>query len=158
MNSNARRNLLGIAAGLFAIALPLHAQASHCSTAATAGSWAYTYTGSILTPNGAVPAASVGRYIQDAAGNVSGSQTRSVAGASGVEEISGTLSVNPDCTGTATINVFVNGQMQRTAVLALVYDSNGNHARMIFQSLTLPDGTNIPVVLTNDANRMVTKD
>jgi hypothetical protein len=158
MNSNITRNLLGIAAMLFALAMPLHAQASHCSTALTAGSWAYTYTGSVITANGPAPAASAGRYTQDTAGNVTGSQTRTVAGASGVEEISGTLSVNADCTGTATINVFVNGQLQRTTVLALVYDSNGNHLRMIFQSLTLPDGTNVPVVLTVDANRLVTKD
>ena len=47
---------------------------------------------------------------------------------------------------------------QRTAVLALVYDGNTNHARMIFQSLTLPDGTNLPVVLTIDANRLFSKD
>jgi hypothetical protein len=52
--------------------------------------------------------------------------------------------VNKDCTAIATINVLVNGQLQRTADLALVYDSDGNHARMIFQSLKLPDGTNIP--------------
>ena len=52
----------------------------------------------------------------------------------------------------------VSGQLQRTAVLALVYDSNENHARMIFQSLTLPDGTNVPVVLTVEANRLVNKD
>jgi len=81
-----------------------------------------------------------------------------VAGTAGAEEIQGTISVNADCTGTGTINVIVNGQLQRTAVLALVYDSNTNHARMIFQSLTLPDGTNIPVVLTVDANRMAPKD
>jgi hypothetical protein len=81
-----------------------------------------------------------------------------VAGQSGVEDIAGTVSVNKDCTATATIEVLVSGQLQRTATLELVYDSNGNHARMIFQSLKLPDGTNIPAVLTIDANRLVNKD
>src|SRR5246127_3991411 len=130
-------------------------QAAQCSTAASAGNWAYTYTGTIFTPNGPLPAASVGHFHQDAAGNITGSQTRSVAGNSGVEDISGTTSVNKDCTGTATVNVFVNGQLQRTAVIAGAYDSNGNHARDIFQSLTLPDGTNIPVVITADLSRVV---
>jgi len=51
---------------------PGDAQASQCSNASTAGKWAYTYTGTIFTPNGALPAASVGHYSQDAAGNVSG--------------------------------------------------------------------------------------
>jgi len=66
--------------------------------------------------------------------------------------------VNTDCTAIGTIDVLVNGQLQRTAVLALVYDSNGNHVRMIFQSVTLPDGTNVPVVITIDGNRLTTKD
>ena len=158
MKFNSARILPGLAGILAAALIPLHAQGSHCSTAAAAGNWAYTYTGSVITPNGPVPAASVGHYSQDAAGKVTGSQTRSVAGSSGVEEILGTLSVNADCTGTGTINVFVNGQLQRTAVLVLAYDSSGNHARMIFESLTLPDGTNIPVVLTVDANRLVPRD
>jgi hypothetical protein len=131
--------------------------AGSCSLASTAGNWAYTYTGTIFTPNGPVPAASVGRYHQDAAGNLSGSQTRSVAGMSGVEDISGTITVNSNCTATATINVSVGGQLQRTAVLALVFDSNGNHGRAIFESLTLPDQTNVPVVLTADASRLTTQ-
>lgn len=152
-----RRMLVALAVAVFvSAALPAHA--AHCFEASPAGSWAYTYTGTIFTANGALPAASVGLYTQDAAGNVVGSQTRSVAGSSGVEDISGTVAVNPDCTATATINVFVNGQLQRTAVLALVYDTNGNHVRMIFQSLTLPDGTNVPVVITLDGSRLTPKD
>ena len=137
---------------------PLHAEAARCSTAATAGKWAYTYTGTIFTQNGPLPAASVGHFSQDEAGNLTGSQTRSVAGSSGVEDISGTVSVNKDCTGTATISVFVSGVLQRTAVLAVAYDNNMNHARGIFESLVLPDGTNVPVVLTSDNSRVFTKD
>lgn len=143
------------AVALLSLTSSLHAS---CTNATAAGKWAYTYTGTILTQNGFLPAASVGFFSQDAAGNISGSQTRSVAGDSGVEDISGTVTVNKNCTATATISVLVNGQLQRTAVLALVYDSNGNHARMIFQSLVLPDGTKIPVVLTIDANRLVSQD
>jgi hypothetical protein len=133
---------------------PMHAHASPCSLANTAGNWAYTYTGTIFTPGGPLPAASVGHYHQDAAGNITGSQTRSVAGSSAVEDISGTVSVNSDCTATATINVLVNGQLQRTAVLQGVMDNNRKHARDIFQSLTLADGTNVPVVLTADVNKI----
>jgi len=154
VKTNARRLLLVLAAASAGILAPLRAQASSCSTGSIAGNWAYTYTGTILTASGALPAASVGRFHQDAQGNVSGSQTRSVAGMSGVEDISGTISVNEDCTATGTISVFVNGQLQRTAVLTLVYDSDGNHLRSIFQSLTLPDGTNVPVVITIEGERL----
>jgi len=158
MQSNFARTLLVVSISFVAILAPLQAGASNCSNAATAGRWAYTYTGTIFTPSGPLPAASVGRFHQDAAGNIRGSQTRSVAGDSGVEDIMGTVTANKDCTATATINVFQNGELQRSAVLALVYDSDGNHARMIFQSLTLPDGTNVPVVLTVDASRLASKD
>jgi len=147
---------LGLGFGV--VAAPLQAGAAQCSTAAAAGKWAYTYTGTIFTPNGPVPAASVGHFSQDAAGNLTGSQTRSVAGSSGVEDISGTVSVNKDCTGMATISVFVNGQLQRTAVLAVAFDTNVNHGRGIFQSLVLPDGTNVPVVITSDNSRVFPKD
>jgi hypothetical protein len=154
-----RMLLTAFLAFVFSVALtPLQAEASHCSTAAAAGKWAYTYTGTIFTQNGPLPAASVGHFSQDAAGKITGSQTRSVAGNSGVEDISGTASVNKDCTGTATVDVLVNGQVQRTAVLAVVYDNNMNHARAIFQSLTLPDGTNVPVVITIDYARLFTRD
>jgi hypothetical protein len=132
---------------------PLQAEAAHCSAEATAGKWAYTYTGTIFTQNGPLPAASVGHFVLDAAGNLTGSQARSVAGNSGIEDIAGTVSTNKDCTGTATIEVFVNGQLQRTAVLAVAYDNDMKHARAIFQSLTLPDGTNVPVVITLDETK-----
>lgn len=158
MKTNFVRTLLVLGAVLVATLAPLQMHAASCSTASTAGSWAYTYTGTIFTPNGPLPAASVGRFRQDAGGDITGSQARSVAGQSGAEDISGTVSVNSNCTASATINVLVNGQLQRSASLALVYDSSGNHMRAIFQSLTLPDGTNVPVVITIDANRVVSRD
>ena len=157
MKKTIGRTILGLGAVLAVILAPALAQAG-CSNASAAGHWAYTYSGTIFTPSGPLPAASVGHFRQDISGNVSGSQSRTVAGQSGSEDISGTISVNSDCTASATINVFVNGQLLRTAALALVYDSSGNHVRALFQSLTLPDGTNIPVVLTIDGNRATLKE
>jgi hypothetical protein len=154
MKTHIARVLLMLNATVVLMLVPLQAEASHCSNVGQAGNWAYTYVGTIFTPGGPVPAASVGHFSQDGAGNIIGSQARSVAGSSGVEDITGSVTVNRDCTATATINVLVAGVLQRTAVLALVYDNSKNHARMIFQSLTLPDGTNVPVVITIDANRL----
>jgi hypothetical protein len=158
MKSNSTRFLLLLCATSVLMLVPLQAEVDRCSNVGQAGNWAYTYIGTIFTPGGPLPAASVGHFSQDAAGNITGSQARSVAGSSGVEDIEGSVAVNRDCTATATINVLVAGVLQRTAVLALVYDTNKNHARMIFQSLKLPDGTNIPVVITIDANRLFSKD
>ena len=151
-------HVLAVAGAIAATFAPSQAAAARCSLSGTSGSWAYTYSGTIFTPAGPVPAASVGRFSQDAGGNVIGSQTRSVAGVSGVEDISGSVSVNRDCSASATIDVSVNGQVTRTAVLALVYDNNQNQARGIFQSLTLPNGTNVPVVITIDFARVFPKD
>src|SRR6201993_4773569 len=124
MKTSILRTLLVLGVVLAATLVPFQANAAQCSTASTAGNWAYTYTGTIFTPNGPLPAGSVGHFHQDAAGNVSGSQARSVAGIPGVEDISGTVSVNKDCTASATVDVSVNGQLQRTTNLALVYDNN----------------------------------
>src|SRR5216684_3799895 len=121
MKTNFARALLVLGATFILALAPLQAEA--CSTAGQAGNWAYTYTGTIFTQNGPLPAASVGHFSQDSAGNVTGSQARSVAGNSGVEDIAGNVTVNKDCTGSATISVFVNGQLQRTAVLAIAFDS-----------------------------------
>jgi hypothetical protein len=154
MKTNLARALLVLGATFVLALAPLQAEASNCSSAATAGNWAYTYTGTIFTPSGPLPAASVGHFQQDAAGNIKGSQARSVAGQSGAEDIAGTITVNKDCTGSGIIDVLVNGQLQRTTVIALVYDSDGNHVRAIFQSVALPDGTTVPVVITIDGNRL----
>src|SRR5205085_8160876 len=104
MNNNMTRVLLALVVASVVALIPMQASASSCSIAGTAGNWGYTYTGTIFTQNGPVPAAAVGHYHQDAAGNISGRQTRSVAGNSGVEDIAGRLSVNKNCTGIATLD------------------------------------------------------
>ena len=146
--------IIATALVLTLISLPAHA--SHCSQASAAGSWAYTYTGTVYAPD-PFPAAAVGHFSQDSKGNVTGSQTHTLGGATEVEDISGTAIANGDCTAVATINVSVNGQLLRTATLNVVYDSDGNHARMIFTSLTLPGGTVLPVVVTVDAAKVVSR-
>ena len=100
---------------LLVLAVAPNLYAAHCSTAASAGEWSYTYTGTIFTPNGPLPVASVH---------------------------------SRGCEWTE----------QRTGVLAMAYDNNQNHGRGIFQSLTLPDGTNIPVVITLDSARVFIKE
>jgi len=156
MNYPSRHGVLLL--GILVLGLAaLPAMADSCSSRNQAGNWAYTYSGTIFTTSGALPLASVGHFRQDAAGHLHGTQTRSVAGSSGLEDISGTIAVSRDCSATGTINVLVGGQLQRTAVLAVVYDQDGNHVREIFESLTLPDGTNLPVVITIDGNRVTTQ-
>lgn len=157
MNLN---NALHLSAGLLFTAISLSAapasQAGQCSQGSLAGRWGYTYTGAIILPSGAVPVASVGSFKQDAEGALSGSQTRTVAGTSGVEKIKGTISVNADCTGSATISVYddVSGVLLRTAELALIYVDGEREVRLIFKSLVQSDGTNVAVVITANGKRI----
>lgn len=133
-----------------------------CSTAKAAGEWGYVYTGTLfLSPTTPIPVAAVGRYTLDKEGNISGTQTRSIAlGETAQEVIKGTSTVNADCTGTATISVYdpKTGNLLRTAVLATVYVNSQREVRYLFESLVLPNGTSIRVVITADAKRLFTND
>jgi hypothetical protein len=132
----------------------------HCSSWSVAGKWGYTYTGSILLPTGPVPVASVGQFTLDAQGNVSGTQTRNNGGSSAKEYLTGTVSVNPDCTATGTINVAETefGPVVRSAVLAFVFVENSGELRAIFESLTLTNGPSLPVVITVNGKQLFNQD
>lgn len=155
MRHNFARSILAmISFALLLASLAPAAQAATCTLASVAGNWGYTYTGMLLSPSGPVPVAAVGRYVADLNGDISGTQTRTVAGAEAQELIKGSATVNSDCTGTATIGVYDQSRnLLRTAVLAAVYVNNGRQAKDIFESLVLPDGTNVPVVITAEANK-----
>src|SRR4249920_3740338 len=75
-------------------------QAGQCSFGSSAGNFGFTLTGVVILPTGPVPIAAVGRANLDAAGNVSGTESRSVGGGFADESFTGTYSVNADCTGT----------------------------------------------------------
>jgi len=131
-----------------------------CSTAKAAGDWGYVYTGSLILPTGAAPVAAVGRFTADKEGNISGTQTRTIApGEASHEVIKGTATVNSDCTATGTISVYsLSGTLLRTAVLAGVFVNNQREVRYLFESLVLPNGTSIRAVITVDAKRVFTND
>jgi hypothetical protein len=131
-----------------------------CSQAGAAGEWGYTYTGTIFHPTaGAIQTASVGRFSQDAEGNMSGTQTRSVNGSVAVETIKGTGTVNHDCTATYKVDVYDGaGNLLRTAVLAAVFVDNGTEVRAIFASLVLPNGASLPTVITLNGKKLSTEE
>jgi hypothetical protein len=156
MKINVLARIASAAAAALVVAVSLPAQAKQCSQASAAGYWAYTYNGTVFAPD-AAPIAAVGHYHQDAKGNVTGGQTHTLAGQTEAEDITATATVNSNCTGSATINVYLQGTLLRTTTVDLAYDSDGNHVRMIFTSLTLADGTVLPVVATLDGNRVDTK-
>jgi hypothetical protein len=75
---------------------------------------------------------SAGRAVLDAAGNVTGNQTTLIGGGQPSDEtISGSFTVNADCTGTAVVNVFQGTTLVRTSFLDIVFVDNMNEARGI---------------------------
>jgi len=139
----------------FSFLSPVQAQAQHCSAASVSGRWALTTTGSIP---GIGDVAAVGTYTADPSGHLIGSQTRSLGGQVAAETFTGTFSVKPNCTGSATIEVFESGTLVRTSTLDLAYDDNIREQRAIFTSLVLPNGTSLPTVLTIQARRISVHD
>jgi uncharacterized protein YcfJ len=129
------------------------AYAANCSTATVAGNWAFTLTGTLILPTGAVPVAAVARATADNDGNLTGTESRSVGGGYADETVAGNWTVNSDCTGTLTVNIYESGQLVRISVVTMVFDDNSKEARMVQKSLTLPDGQQLPVVITLEARK-----
>ena len=125
-----------------------------CSTARAAGNWGFTLTGTLVLQAGAVPVAAVGTLTADAAGNISGKEARSVGGDFANETITGSWTVNSDCTGTLTAYVYESNVLTRTSVASLVVVDNMREIRMVQQSLTLPGGGTLQVVITLDGKRL----
>jgi hypothetical protein len=128
----------------------------HCSNATAAGKWGFTTNGTVA---GVGPVGAVGRFSQDAAGNLVGIQTRSLNGSIAEETLTGNVTVDPDCTAIATINVFESGTLVRVTTLDVVYVNNVRDAHAIFTSLVLqPSGTKLPTVVTVDLKRLFTSE
>ncbi len=139
---------------LFAVALGIGAQAATCTQAAAAGDWGFSYTGAALTPSASIAITSAGRYTQDVSGNMVGTELRNLAGVPAYEVIKGKFSVRADCTVELLANVYEAGQLVRISVIDGVLLANETELRAVFQSVVLPDGTNLPVVITIEGKKL----
>src|ERR1700730_6124622 len=155
MKPNIATAFVIIAAVTLSIGLATAAYAEdngNCSTATSAGKWGFTLTGTLILPTGPVPGAAVGRVSADAAGNISGTEARKVGGGLANQTLTGSWTVNSDCTATISANIYESGVLVRTSVLAVVFVDNSSKIRGVQESLTLPDGTPLPVVITFEAD------
>jgi len=151
-------HLLGDAFFLASLLIVPVANAGSRSLTSSAGKYGFTLTGVVIPATGPVPIAAVGRAVLDATGNVSGTESRSVGGGFADETFTGTYTVNPDCTGTATLNFYESGVLVRTSILSIVFDNDEREIRMVQKSLELPNGAFLPVVITVEARRIFTDD
>lgn len=153
-----RTTFILLSVGALWIALAPAAQAGSCSLAQAAGQWGASYSGTVLTPSAAIPIASAGRFYQDSSGNVSGTETVNLGGNASDDVFKGKLTLGSHCTWVLVANVYQNGQLVRTSTIDGVYLSNLTEVKAVFRSATLPDGTNLPVVITVYGNRQFTPD
>lgn len=145
MKLNRARTFFGIILLAAVVSLVPAARAHGCTMSEVAGEYGYTSSGTIVTPPvGAFT--TVGHVRFTAAGTFGGAQTTSIAGNFFDETVSGTYTVNSDCTGTAVVNVYHGTTLARTTNLNLVWDDNQKEVRAIF----LTAGT----AITIDAKKM----
>ena len=126
-----------------------------CTSATAAGSFGFTTTGTLILASGPVPVGAVGLITFDLNGNAAGSQDRSLGGAFAHETLTGTLTVNRDCTISLLANVFDSaGTLVRTSTIDGVLVTNGKQFRGIFETVVLANGVSLGSVLTVDGNRV----
>jgi hypothetical protein len=144
--------LLG--ATLLSLAPAMRAQDERgCSNASVAGRWGFTTNGTVV---GIGPRDSLGIFTLDGAGNLlNGKATSSLNGSVTDETFSGTYSVNPDCTGKFSIEIFdLSGNKLLTATLNIVFDDNVRELRAMYTSAVLPNGTPLGTVITAQGKRL----
>ncbi len=151
-------SILTVALLALTVTTTARADQKTCSNVSAAGKWAFTSTGSLILPTGAVQVAAVATFTQDAAGNVSGTQTRTLGGSVADETFTGTVTVNSDCTSTYIVDVFASGVLVRTTTARVIFDDNLRSARGIFTSLVLPNAVTLPTVITIDARKLFPKE
>jgi len=139
------------------LAAAASAQGHHaCSLARVAGDWGYSLQGTFFPPTapGGIPVAFVGRFTVEESGDLSGTQTSNANGAVTYDVLKGTLTVDPDCTGTQTVAIYnQQGTLLRTAVWAVVFVDDEKEVRGTFESLTSASGTNVPAIAISNGKR-----
>ena len=126
-----------------------------CSSFSPAGTWGISHTGTIIFPTGAAPVAIVGTIAVGANGSFSGTQISSIGGQISKTTLRGTLTMNPDCTGTLTADVYdQSGGLLRTVIWEAVYVDQAREAFGVATSLTLPNGASVPTIMPGQARRM----
>jgi hypothetical protein len=143
---------LSLAAVLVALLPAAHGQS--CSLARAAAQYGFSDNGTVI---GVGPRAAVGTITLDVAGNASGRATSSLNGSTSAETFSGMYTVDPDCTGTLTADIFdQSGNKIFTVTLNLAWDDNMREIRLIFTSVVLPDGRSLATVINGNARKLLT--
>ena len=125
-----------------------------CTLAGVAGSYGFSYNGVAVLPSGTVPVAAAGRFSSDGAGNVVGTEINSLNGTAAFQTIKGTITLHSDCSTLLVASVYQGNMLVRTSVIHYQYENNGTEIQGIFRKVTLPDNSDLPVVITITGQRV----
>jgi len=156
-----KHNIARIPVLLFALATAVvgivpSAYAKHCSLAGVAGNYALSANGTVI---GIGPRATLALLTFNAAGQVHGQVTASLNGIVTQTILSGTYTVNPDCSGTASFEEFDQaGNLVLTATATVAWDDNMREARFIFTSAALANGTPLATVISGDGRKLADRE
>ena len=133
------------------VAPPALAGAS-CSYSRAAADWIFTDNGMVI---GIGPRAAFGKFKLNAAGDLlNGAATSSLNGTVADETFYGTYTVNPDCTGTISIQIFSATTELFAVTVKMIFDEKMEHLNGIFTSVVPPgSATSLPSVIAVEARR-----
>lgn len=124
-----------------------------CSFARAAGKYGTSDSGTVV---GIGPRAADALLTLDTAGNIGGPVTASLNGSVSHSKLSGTYTVNRDCTGSASFSEFdLSGNLILTATVDFVWVNNMREIVFIFTSATLANGTSLATVINGTAKKLV---
>lgn len=154
MKKNSARSVFGFAALAIAVmSMVPSASAQHCSFTGVAGNYGFSDGGTIV---GIGPRAAAGLLTFNAAGQIKGQVTASLNGAVSQTTLSGTYTVNPDCSGTADFSELdQNGNVVLTATVFVAWDDGMREARFVFTSVVLANGTPLSTAINGEARKLI---
>jgi hypothetical protein len=146
--------LVIVFAATIAMSMAATAQAGNaCSFARAAGTYGTSDSGTVV---GIGPRAADALLTLDTAGNIGGPVTASLNGGVAHSRLSGTYTVNRNCTGAANFSEFdLSGNLILTATVDFVWVDNMREILFIFTSATLADGTPLGIVINGNAKKLV---
>lgn len=155
-SSRQTSTLCGLATILATFLIPLmppaaQAEESSCSLSRAAANWTFTDSGTVI---GVGLRAALGKFTLNSAGSLlNGVATSSLNGAISEETFYGTYTVNSDCTGTMSGEIFSGGTELFTVTLSIVFDKKMEHLHGLFTSIVTPSGASLSSVIALDARR-----
>ncbi len=155
MKSRIARTTLGIlfvATVCMSMVSTTKAQGPACSLALAAGKYANSMDGVFAGS----PFAAVELVTVSADGNFVSQQTESLNGAVHHVRLTGEITLDADCTGTASWKTEESGILVGFGTLDLVFDDDMREVRFVLTSITLndPDKTPIPVTVKGEGRKV----